>query len=232
MLVSCCSVPWKPTYKAPHYIAATCFLSTTHVLQDNRPHPVWYSILCTVVFPMHTHFSEQRWKVGSDSAMQGGTLAAEGSGSTSVEQCLSAKFHFVDLAGSERAGRTGNQGERFKGQLGHWLLCLWTSGQELVRGWSLKDVSSYVLLLPSLLPLCNIYMHHDLIVIKCLIMNNGRNQSVVDIFLEVQDLLCQLLSCCIMILKEHITQRSSMKLLVLCLMKYELRLWSSHHPIM
>jgi len=67
-------------------------------------------------------------------------------------------------------------------------------------------------------------MHHDLIVIKCLIMNNGRNQSVVDIFLEVQDILCQLLFCCIMILKEHITQRSSMKLLVLCLMKYELRL--------
>lgn len=51
--------------------------------------------------------------------MPGDTLAAEESGSTSVEQCLSAKFHFVDLAGSERAGRTGNQGERFKGQLGH-----------------------------------------------------------------------------------------------------------------
>ena len=35
----------------------------------------------------------------------------------SVEQCLSAKFHFVDLAGSERVGKTGNVGERFKGQL-------------------------------------------------------------------------------------------------------------------
>ena len=29
----------------------------------------------------------------------------------------SSKFHFVDLAGSERVGRTGNIGERFKGQL-------------------------------------------------------------------------------------------------------------------
>jgi hypothetical protein len=28
---------------------------------------------------------------------------------------LGAKFHFVDLAGSERAGRTGNVGDRFKG---------------------------------------------------------------------------------------------------------------------
>lgn len=28
-----------------------------------------------------------------------------------------AKFHFVDLAGSERAGRTGNRGDRFKGQM-------------------------------------------------------------------------------------------------------------------
>ncbi len=30
---------------------------------------------------------------------------------------VSSKFHFVDLAGSERVGRTGNRGERFKGQL-------------------------------------------------------------------------------------------------------------------
>ena len=28
---------------------------------------------------------------------------------------MCAKFHFVDLAGSERANRTGNVGERFKG---------------------------------------------------------------------------------------------------------------------
>lgn len=33
------------------------------------------------------------------------------------------------------------------------------------------------------------YMHHNLIVMKCLILNNRRNQSVVDIFLEVQDFL-------------------------------------------
>ncbi len=29
---------------------------------------------------------------------------------------VSSKFHFVDLAGSERASKTGNRGERFKGQ--------------------------------------------------------------------------------------------------------------------
>ena len=46
-----------------------------------------------------------------------GALASKDSDGTSVEQCLSAKFHFVDLAGSEKAGRTGNRGERFKGQL-------------------------------------------------------------------------------------------------------------------
>ena len=70
---------------------------------------------------MHILLQEQRWKVAGDSAVQGdapaAAPAAEGSGGTSVEQCLSAKFHFVDLAGSERVGRTGNQGERFKGQL-------------------------------------------------------------------------------------------------------------------
>jgi len=31
------------------------------------------------------------------------------------EHYMCAKFHFVDLAGSERANRTGNVGERFKG---------------------------------------------------------------------------------------------------------------------
>ena len=72
-----------------------------------------------MIYLMHILLQEQRWKVASDSAVQGDTPAAEGSGGTctSVEQCLSAKFHFVDLAGSERVGRTGNQGERFKGQL-------------------------------------------------------------------------------------------------------------------
>ena len=29
---------------------------------------------------------------------------------------MCGKFHFVDLAGSERAGKTGNRGDRFKGQ--------------------------------------------------------------------------------------------------------------------
>jgi len=43
---------------------------------------------------------------------------------------MCAKFHFVDLAGSERANRTGNVGERFKGDLlriaviSHFLICL------------------------------------------------------------------------------------------------------------
>lgn len=31
------------------------------------------------------------------------------------------KFHFVDLAGSERAHRTGNVGDRFKGQRPHYF---------------------------------------------------------------------------------------------------------------
>ena len=44
--------------------------------------------------------------VKSSSTLDGGDL----------EQCLSAKFHFVDLAGSERVSKTGNQGERFKGE--------------------------------------------------------------------------------------------------------------------
>jgi len=34
---------------------------------------------------------------------------------TDFEHYMCAKFHFVDLAGSERANRTGNVGERFKG---------------------------------------------------------------------------------------------------------------------
>lgn len=34
---------------------------------------------------------------------------------TDIEHYMCAKFHFVDLAGSERAHRTGNVGDRFKG---------------------------------------------------------------------------------------------------------------------
>ena len=43
-----------------------------------------------------------------------GALAPEGSDGTSVEQCLSAKFHFVDLAGSEKQERraTGEKGSK------------------------------------------------------------------------------------------------------------------------
>jgi len=37
---------------------------------------------------------------------------------------MCAKFHFVDLAGSERANRTGNVGERFKGNAySRWYHC-------------------------------------------------------------------------------------------------------------
>ena len=32
------------------------------------------------------------------------------------DDCVFSKFHFVDLAGSERVSKTGNRGERFKGQ--------------------------------------------------------------------------------------------------------------------
>ena len=40
------------------------------------------------------------------------------------EHYMCAKFHFVDLAGSERANRTGNVGERFKGNAySRWYHC-------------------------------------------------------------------------------------------------------------
>jgi len=38
------------------------------------------------------------------------------------EHYMCAKFHFVDLAGSERVSRTGNVGERFKGDA-HFQQC-------------------------------------------------------------------------------------------------------------
>ena len=34
-----------------------------------------------------------------------------------ITHTMFGKFHFVDLAGSERAHRTGNVGDRFKGNL-------------------------------------------------------------------------------------------------------------------
>ena len=43
---------------------------------------------------------------------------------------MSAKFHFVDLAGSERAHRTGNVGDRFKGNA--------KSDDQSVHVWILK----------------------------------------------------------------------------------------------
>ena len=64
---------------------------------------------------------EQKWRVDLD-CQEG----VEGEGATPVikdghenaselEQSVAAKFHFVDLAGSERVNKTGNKGERFKG---------------------------------------------------------------------------------------------------------------------
>ena len=59
-------------------------------------------------------FTEQKWKVLDDDSHAG---LQEGEEGMTVEQCVSSKFHFVDLAGSERVRKTGNVGERFKGQL-------------------------------------------------------------------------------------------------------------------
>ena len=39
-----------------------------------------------------------------------------------VHHYICSKFHFVDLAGSERAHRTGNIGDRFKGNVNRQLL--------------------------------------------------------------------------------------------------------------
>jgi len=39
------------------------------------------------------------------------------------EHYMCAKFHFVDLAGSERVNRTGNVGERFKGDTYFFITC-------------------------------------------------------------------------------------------------------------
>ena len=61
--------------------------------------------------------SQDYSSVGDDPAIRSSSTITNGeSSSGEVEQCLSAKFHFVDLAGSERASKTGNKGERFKGE--------------------------------------------------------------------------------------------------------------------
>ena len=39
-----------------------------------------------------------------------------------MSHCMSGKFSFVDLAGSERAHKTGNIGDRFKGENGITVL--------------------------------------------------------------------------------------------------------------
>ena len=91
--------------------------------------------------------AEQKW---AESAEGGGDDPVVRSSSTlgggDLEQCLSAKFHFVDLAGSERVSKTGNQGERFKGQLPIIcdILCVWQLEGERFRdqtqAYSLKCV--------------------------------------------------------------------------------------------
>jgi len=53
---------------------------------------------------------------------------------------MCAKFHFVDLAGSERANRTGNVGERFKGDIitAHFSFVI------AFHYWSLKHITFYI----------------------------------------------------------------------------------------
>lgn len=52
-------------------------------------------------------YSEQRSRGVADQLVDGGAQNGVN---------VFSKFHFVDLAGSERVSRTGNRGERFKGQ--------------------------------------------------------------------------------------------------------------------
>ena len=47
--------------------------------------------------------------------VEGGSDDGEAVAATAVST-VSSQFHFVDLAGSERASKTGNKGERFKGE--------------------------------------------------------------------------------------------------------------------
>lgn len=57
------------------------------------------------------------------------------------------KFHFVDLAGSERAHRTGNVGDRFKGQRPRYMYFEKYIGKQLpVSIISLKKKSFYLIL--------------------------------------------------------------------------------------
>lgn len=44
-----------------------------------------------------------------------------------ITHTMFGKFHFVDLAGSERAHRTGNVGDRFKGQRSNFIIKLLTT---------------------------------------------------------------------------------------------------------
>ncbi len=54
------------------------------------------------------------WKRDNLGSEMGDWIKSE---ENSVTSAIFSHFHFVDLAGSERASKTGNKGERFKGQL-------------------------------------------------------------------------------------------------------------------
>lgn len=66
---------------------------------------------------------EQRWRADLDCQEgvegEGTAPVIEGGNENTneLEQFVAAKFHFVDLAGSERVNKTGNKGERFKGDV-------------------------------------------------------------------------------------------------------------------
>ena len=72
---------------------------------------------------------EQRWRVDLDRLEgvegEGATPVIDGGNenTSELEQFVAAKFHFVDLAGSERVNKTGNKGERFKGN-NYFISCM------------------------------------------------------------------------------------------------------------
>ena len=65
-------------------------------------------------------FAEQRWSENEGGATERKKSVRDDDDETmsltDIEHYICAKFHFVDLAGSERAHRTGNIGDRFKGE--------------------------------------------------------------------------------------------------------------------
>ena len=75
------------------------------------------TLLCLIM--CHT---DQRWAdagnedLPPNSSRERDEVVSEDGEEERITNFMSSKFHFVDLAGSERANRTGNAGERFKGE--------------------------------------------------------------------------------------------------------------------